>query len=201
MERDDWNRRYEGADLVWTAEPNRFLVEQTAGLRPGKALDLGCGEGRNAVWLAEQGWDVTGVDFSDVALQKAQDLAGSRGVEAEWVEADLREYVPEPGMFDLVAVVYIHVPADERRTMLRRAAGAVAPGGSLVVIGHDRRNLTQGVGGPQDPDVLFSPEDVVADVEGRGLVTRSAEQQTRDVVRDGETLHAIDAVVRLERET
>ena len=87
VNRDDWNRRYEGAELVWTARPNRFLVAEAAGLVPGRALDLACGEGRNAVWLAEQGWQATGVDFSGVALGKAQLLAESRSVQVEWLEA------------------------------------------------------------------------------------------------------------------
>ena len=86
-------RRHE---LLWTAQPNRFLVAKSSDLSPGRALDVACGEGRNAVWLAEQGWQVTGVDFSEVALEKARRLAELRGVEAEWVQADLLDYRPAP---------------------------------------------------------------------------------------------------------
>lgn len=89
MDREDWNRRYAGRELVWTSTPNRFLVAETAGLAPGRLLDLACGEGRNAVWFAERGWRATGVDFSEVALEKARALAAERGVEAEWRQADL----------------------------------------------------------------------------------------------------------------
>jgi SAM-dependent methyltransferase len=87
MDSIEWDRRYGGRELLWTGEPNRFLVAETAALRPGSALDLACGEGRNAVWLAEQGWRVTGVDFSEVALEKARGLADARGVDAGWVAA------------------------------------------------------------------------------------------------------------------
>ena len=87
--RDDWNARYAQKELLWTAAPNRRFAEEVAGLAPGRALDLACGEGRNAVWLAERGWEVTGVDFSDVALAKAAELATSRGVEVDWVVADV----------------------------------------------------------------------------------------------------------------
>ena len=90
MQREDWDRRYSGRELIWTAEPNRFLVAETSDLPPGRALDVACGEGRNAIWLAERGWRVTGVDFSEVALAKAARLAASRGVEGEWIPADLR---------------------------------------------------------------------------------------------------------------
>src|SRR5690348_14293140 len=104
MDRAEWDRRYAGTELVWTAEPNRFVVQEVAGLPPGRALDLAAGEGRNAVWLAERGWAVTAVDFSAVGLDKARRLAAERGVEAGWVVADVLEYVPEPGAYDLVLI-------------------------------------------------------------------------------------------------
>src|ERR1019366_4861127 len=92
-------RRYEGRELVWTAEPNRFLVAETETLAPGRAIDLACGEGRNAVWLAEHGWQAVGADFSEVGLQRARELADARGVSVEWVTTDLLEYRPEPQAF------------------------------------------------------------------------------------------------------
>src|SRR5579884_2142408 len=128
MDRDDWNRRYAEATLLWGAGPNRFLVAETVGLGPGRALDLACGEGRNAVWLAERGWQVTGVDFSEVALEKARRLAAERGVVVEWRQADLLDYQVEPGAFDLVLLFYLQLPAGERRMVVRAAAAAVAAG-------------------------------------------------------------------------
>jgi 2-polyprenyl-3-methyl-5-hydroxy-6-metoxy-1,4-benzoquinol methylase len=94
MDSEDWDQRYAGRELVWTAEANRFLVQEVDGMAPGRALDLACGEGRNAVWLAERGWQVTGVDFSEVGLEKARQFADSRGVPAEWIAADLLDYRP-----------------------------------------------------------------------------------------------------------
>ena len=111
--REDWNARYAQKELLWTAEPNRRFATEVAGVEPGRALDVACGEGRNAVWLAEHGWRVTGVDFSDVALAKGAELAARRGVEVEFVLADVCEYEPEPGAFDLVGVLYLQLPADE----------------------------------------------------------------------------------------
>lgn len=193
MKRDDWNRRYAGSELLWTGGPNRFLVAETEELPPGRALDLACGEGRNAVWLAERGWEVTGVDFADVGLDKARGLAAARGVDATWVHADLLDYEPPPAAFDLVAILYLQLTADERVRVLRAAAAAVAPGGTLLVVAHDRSNLEHGHGGPQDARVLATPAEVAADLEG-------LEVERADVVerRDGD-LVALDLLVRARR--
>jgi SAM-dependent methyltransferase len=200
MDREAWNQRYADAELVWSAEANRFLVEAVTALPPGRALDLGAGEGRNAIWLAERGWHVTAVDFSDIGLQKARRLAEARGVEVDWIEANLRSYQPERAAFDLVVLVYIHLPGDERRAVVRRAADAVAAGGTLLVIGHDRTNLQEGYGGPQDPTILFSPDDVTDDLAGIDeLRVVRADRVMRPVMTaDGER-NAIDALVRAER--
>jgi SAM-dependent methyltransferase len=199
MDRDGWNQRYETTDLVWTAEPNQFLVAEVEGLAPGTALDLGAGEGRNAVWLAQQGWQVTAVDFSDVGLAKADQLAAAAGVEMSTTCADLIGYRPPPRTFDLVAVLYVHLPASVRRAVNRRAVDAVAPGGTLLVVGHDTTNPTDGYGGPQNPDVLFSPDDVVADLAGSGLVVEKAERVPRPVTTEDGPRVAIDALVRAWR--
>ena len=179
MDSESWNRRYVGRELVWTSAANRFLVEETAMLPPGQVLDVACGEGRNAVWLAERGWQVTGVDFSEVGLEKAGGLAGARGVQAQWVIADLLEYTPEPRRFDLVLVFYLQVPTDQRRAIVRSVAEAVTPGGMFVA--HDSSNLEHGHGGPQDPAVLYTASDVVADLDGRGLQIERAETVRRPV--------------------
>jgi SAM-dependent methyltransferase len=196
VERNDWNRKHGEAGLLFGAEPNRFLVAEVEGLEPGRALDVACGAGRNAVWLAEQGWAVTGIDFSDVALANARGLAAERGVEVEWVEADLRVWEP-PGTFDLVAVLYLQVPAEERRLVLGRAAEAVAPGGTLLVVGHDLQNLNGGHGGPKDPRVLFTPDDVALELPG--LQIEKAERVLRPVETEEGEAQAIDALVRARR--
>jgi SAM-dependent methyltransferase len=192
MKREAWDQKYAGRDYLWSEKPNRFFVAELAGTAPGRALDLACGEGRNAVWLAQQGWRVTGVDFSEVALAKAARLAESSGVEVEWVAADLLDYRP-PAELDLVVVFYLQIPANERRVVLGRAAEALAPGGTLLVVAHDLLNLTEGHGGPQVPEVLYTPDDVVGDLPG--LVIERAERVRRPV---GEA-EAIDVLVRATR--
>ena len=196
-ERAMWDRRYSGAELVWKADPNRFVVAELRDVRPGRALDVACGEGRNAVWLAEQGWKVTAVDFSSVAIEKGRALAQIRHVAVRWLVEDLAEWQVKPASFDLVLVAYVHVVRAERAVLHRAMADAVAPGGTMLVVAHDATNLTEGVGGPQDPERLFRPEDVVADVAGSGLDVVRAGTVTRDV--PGAERPAIDALVRLVR--
>lgn len=200
-EREHWDRRYADAELLWSEEANRFLVEEAESLSPGGALDLGAGEGRNAIWLAARGWEVTAVDFSSVALEKARRLAAARGVTVEWIEADLRTYTPAANAFDLVLIMYMHPPAAQRAALMHLAAGALAIGGTLLVVGHDRSNLEHGVGGPQDPDRLFSPDDVAADLEDvADLRVVRAERVLRPVTTDAGERTAVDALVRLERQ-
>ncbi|HYB26200.1 MAG TPA: class I SAM-dependent methyltransferase [Solirubrobacteraceae bacterium] len=199
MDSEGWDRRYARRDLVWTSQANRFLVQEVDGLGPGRALDLACGEGRNAVWLAERGWEVTGVDFSKVGLEKARQLADSRGVQAAWIAADLLDYRPEPGAFGLVIVFYLQVPAAERTPILQTAATAVGPAGTLLLVGHDTTNIAEGDGGPQDPTVLYTAEDVSRDLEGTGLRIERAERVERPVqTPEGERI-ALDALVRAFR--
>ena len=193
MDSEGWDRRYADTELVWSAEPNRFVAAETADLPPGRALDLACGEGRNAVWLAERGWDVTGVDFSQAGLDKAARLAEQRGVRAHWVRADLREYAAPPQAFDLVVVVYLQVVAPVRRAIHEQAARAVAAGGLLLVVGHDASNPEHGYGGPQDPAVLFTAQEVAADVPE--LEIERAEQVLRPVRSPSGPMTAIDALV------
>jgi SAM-dependent methyltransferase len=195
--REDWNARYAQKELLWTAEPNRLFAAEVASLKPGRALDVACGEGRNAVWLAERGWRVTGVDFADVALAKGVELAAARGVEVEWLLGDVLELTPEPLSFDLVVVLYLQLPAEELDVALRRAADAVAPGGTLIVLGHDVTNLSDGYGGPKDVSVLFTPEQVLAALAG--LEIERAEQVRRPVAVNGGEAVAIDAFVRASR--
>jgi hypothetical protein len=132
-----------------------------------------------------------------VALANARELAAERGVEVEWVQADLRVWEPLPRTFDLVAVLYLQVPAEERAFVLARAAEAVAPGGTLLVVGHDLQNLNGGHGGPKDPRVLFTPEDVAAELPG--LEVEKAERVLRPVATEAGEAQAIDALVRARR--
>jgi len=166
VEREDWNKRWHDSGLHCHDDPTDFLAAELGSLAPGRALDLGCGAGRSAIWLAERGWRVTGVDFADAALG----LARERRPDIDWVLADLREYKPEPGAFDLVLVLYMHLPPGERRTLLAGAVSALAPGGTLLVAGHDMENLGTGTPGPSRPEVLYTPETIAAELERLEIV-------------------------------
>ncbi|MBK9180438.1 MAG: class I SAM-dependent methyltransferase [Acidimicrobiales bacterium] len=201
MDRADWDERYAGTELVWTADANRFVVEQVTGLTAGRALDVACGEGRNAVWLAEQGWEATGVDFSAAGLDKGRHLAAARGVDVTWVEADVTAWDPPAGAFDLVVVCYLQLPAPARRAAAARAVAALAPGGTLVWVGHDLDNLERGVGGPREASVLHTADDLVADLHAAdpGLVVERAGQVLRPVTKEGQAGDAVDTLVRVRR--
>lgn len=197
MSSKDWNLRYSGDARVraWAETPNRFLVAEVNDLAAGRALDVACGMGRNAIWLAERGWTVTAVDFSDIGIECARERADEHGVEIGFVLADLLTYHPRKHAFDLVLVFYLQLRAADMCTVLAEAAGAVAPGGTFLLVGHDLRNLTEGVGGPTSADVLYTPEDVVAMLDG--FEVERAERVERDVA--GESRRAIDCLVRAKR--
>jgi SAM-dependent methyltransferase len=199
VDRQRWDERYGGADFVVPTEPNQFVVAELAGLAPGRALDLAAGGGRNSVWLAGQGWSVTAVDFSRAGLDHARKLSAARGIAArvDWVLADLSDYQPASGAFDLVLIAYLQVEAALRVQVLAGAAAALAPGGTLLVVGHDLANLTEGTGGPQSPDVLYTPEAITAGLAGLSIVR--AARVRRTVQRDGEAATAVDTLVRAQR--
>ena len=189
-----WDERHAAREPIESPEPDPTLVDEIGALRPGRALDLGAGDGRNAIWLASHGWQVTAVDFSQVALDRGRALATTRGVHVEWQLADLLEWSPDAGRFDLVTLFFIHLPPHERRGVYARAARAVAHGGTLLVVGHDRTNIADGVGGPQDPDVLITPGEVAAELAGFRV-------DRADVARRGapDGRGPLDAIVRAVR--
>jgi SAM-dependent methyltransferase len=201
MDSAEWDARYAGQDLVWGGEPNRFVAAELAPMPPGRALDVACGEGRNAIWLATRGWRTVGIDFSPAAIDRAHRLAGDAGAEprTEFVVGDVVSDPLPPGPFDAVIVAYLHLPASDRGRALRAAARVLAPGGTLLVVGHDTSNLTEGVGGPQDATVLYAPEDILADLSGLGVAVERAERVRRPVETPDGTREAIDALVRVRR--
>ena len=196
-EQSAWDQRYSGPDLVWGAGPNRFVAAEVAALPPGRAIDLAAGEGRNAIWLAERGWHVTAVDFSAAGLARAARLAAERGVTVDWVLADLLAWQPAARGYDLVLIAYLHLPSAGLARVFRAAAAAVAPGGTLLVIGHDRDNIARGHGGPQDPGRLYTPALVTAELDGLGI--RRAGQVLRTVPTPEGERTAIDTLVRAAR--
>lgn len=195
MDSSQWDERYRAKALVWSAGPNQFLVQQVADLPVGRALDVACGEGRNSLWLAERGWDVVATDFSPVAIDKARIRAAELGLDIDFRVADATQ--PVDGEFDLVLLFYLQVPHDGMARALDACRKALAPGGLLLVVGHDARNLHEGYGGPQSAAVLYSPGDVTGWVDG--LTIERAETVDRVVEKDGERHVALDVLVRARR--
>lgn len=192
-----WDRRYNKKKMVWSAEANHFLTEETRSLKPGRAFDLATGEGRNAVWLAEQGWAVDAVDFSPVGINKGKRLAEVRNVSGNitWLVEDLATYTSTPGRYDLVAVIYLQIPLIELKPILLNAVKALKPGGTFLLVGHDTDNLEHGYGGPQRPDILYRAQDVV-EMVGDMIQIQKAEQVKRPVEAARRHYTALDCLVR-----
>ena len=203
MDAEYWNQRYDQTELVWSAGPNVWVEQVTSGLTPGTALDLGAGEGRNALWLAENGWDATAVDFSSVAIERAGGLARERLGDAvdrfHGVCTDLLSYQPTAQSSDLVMLIYLQMPPEQRRTVIKSAASAVRAGGRLLVVAHDSGNLLHGYGGPQDPSVLYTTAEITADLANSGLSIDRAEQVVRVVTTEAGPRQALDALVVASR--
>lgn len=198
MDATEWDERYRSADRVWSAEPNIFVAEETAGLPPGRVIDLAGGEGRNALWLAERGWDAEVVEFSSVALEKASTWAADRGLELRCTQADATGDVAlEPA--DLVLVAYLQLPSEEFAHAFHTAAAALRSGGTLLVISHARENLEDGYGGPPDPRVLATADQLDALAAAEGLTVESVGNRERQVSTPDGLRTAIDVVLRATR--
>ncbi|MDE0369731.1 MAG: class I SAM-dependent methyltransferase [bacterium] len=184
-----WNERYATRGMVWGTEPNRFLADYATGLTPRRVLDLGCGQGRNAVWLATQGHRVTGIDLSPVAIEQARRLAADHAVEVIFeVASVVEDWTPPPDAFDLVVLSYLQLPSHDRRVAHAKATEALAPGGTVWLIAHHSDNITAGVGGPPYPEVLFNERALAGDFVDLDLLRN--EKVFRDV--EGE-----DGLVRI----
>ncbi|MEJ7742934.1 MAG: class I SAM-dependent methyltransferase [Nocardioidaceae bacterium] len=199
MDVNDWDERYRADDLVWGVEPNQFVRQLCERLPVGRALDLACGEGRNAWWLARLGWRVTATDYSSVAIERARAL-GARESAAlagriSWVIADVTSTLPRPFSADLAVISYLHLPPAQRNTVVRSAARAIRAGGHLILVGHDARNLSEGVGGPQDATLLYDPAELTEVLRDTGVVIELAETAER---RTDEGV-ALDTVLRARR--
>jgi ubiquinone/menaquinone biosynthesis C-methylase UbiE len=213
MDARTWDERYAESELLWSAGPNKFVAAELGSLRPGRAVDVACGEGRNALWLADRGWDVTAVDFSLTGLDKGRALQTrhehGRDMHINWVHADVLEHDFGSQQFDLVVIAYLQVPGDERHHVVRRTFESLTPGGTFFVVAHDSTNLTEGTGGPQDPSVLYTAEDVLADLDGMRFEVEHADRVERVVAPSDDSSHAhtgepaqiaYDALVKLTRD-
>jgi SAM-dependent methyltransferase len=192
-----WEERYLTKDALWSGRPNPQLVAETAGLTPGTALDIGCGEGADAIWLADQGWQVTGVDISKIALERAAGHAGARQI--TWLHADLTGW-DSGATYDLVSAHFIHGDKDEREAFQRRFAASVAPGGTLLIVGHHPADLETHIGRPDLPGFFFTAEEVAALLDPAAWEIVTAEARPRSATDpDAGTVTIHDAILRARR--
>ena len=195
MNADEWDERYQMAAFdptgrLWSSVPHQVLQEIVRDLTPGRALDLAAGDGRNTLFLAGRGWQVTAVDFSVEAIHIARYRAEEAGLHATWIVADAREYRPWI-RFELVVVTYLHLAEAENREVLSRAASWVAPGGHLLVLGHDKANLASGAPGPRNADILYTTD--LLEGCAPGLDILRCEQVFRDSSLDPESFAEVAA--------
>jgi 2-polyprenyl-3-methyl-5-hydroxy-6-metoxy-1,4-benzoquinol methylase len=197
-----WDEKYAASERVWSGQPNLRLVEIAGDLPTGSALDVGCGEGADAVWLAERGWRVTGADVSEVALGRAAAHAAEAGVadRTSWLHADLVAGAELPGDQDLVTAMFVHVPEEHFDRVYLSVAASVRPGGTLLVAGHHPDERHTDLRNPHLSHLLFGPERV-AGLLGAGWQVEVAEARTREVDHHhhGESTMATDTVVVARR--
>lgn len=194
----EWDARYGENDRVWSGEPNGALVRETAGESPGRALDVGCGEGADAVWLAGRGWAVTALDVSQVALDRAAAHAAEEGVDITWIASGLLDAEVPVGSFDLVSAQYPALRATPDGAAERALISAVAPGGILLVVHHDMRDRAAVRAHGFDPDDWVQPGDVAALLDDDWTVEVS-EIRERSVNGGAGAHHTHDVVLRARR--
>ena len=203
-----WNDRYRSMDRVWSGRPNPQLVTVASGLPAGTALDAGCGEGADAIWLADCGWRVTAVELSSVALERGAAAAAAHGYGegsdrpggVDWVHADLTAWSPTESAYHLVSAQYLQLPPDPRRAVFPRLAAAVAPGGLLLVVGHHPSDLHTTVRRPPLPELFFTAEDVAALLEPSSFDVLASEARPRPATdSEGRTVTVRDSVLVARR--
>ena len=192
-----WDERYGSTQRVWSGNPNQRLVEQVTALTPGDALDVGCGEGADAIWLAARGWRVTAVDVSTVALERAaaHAAAAGEGHRITWQPVDALTWAPAPASYDLVSAQFIHLPPPQMPGLLERLGAAVRPGGTLLVVGHHPLDLLTTVHRPKWPDLLLTAEQIAASLDRADWAVTTAEPERPATDPDGVTAIVHDAVV------
>jgi SAM-dependent methyltransferase len=177
-----WDERYSSKPAIWSGKPNSQLVTQVADLEPGTALDVGSGEGADAIWLAQRGWLVTGVDISAVALDRAAAQAQTLGVASRisWLRADITEWRPDHARYDLVSAQFMHLPAPARTVLFSGLAAAVAPGGTLLIVAHHPSDLQTTVPRPPMPERFYTADEVAAGLDPRewDIVTTAAQPRS-----------------------
>ncbi|MQA84526.1 MAG: methyltransferase domain-containing protein [Streptosporangiales bacterium] len=198
-----WEERYRGRTALCSRRPNPQLVGEAGDLAPGTALDAGCGEGADAIWLASRGWRVTAVDIATTALRHAREHAETLGADItsriDWVQADLTSWTPTEEHFDLVSTHYVH-PAAPREALFRRLAASVAPGGTLLIVGHHPSDQQTTPSRASTPEVYFTAEEVAASLDPDRWDIAVAEARHRSATDpDGHEITIRDAVLRARK--
>jgi SAM-dependent methyltransferase len=200
---DFWDERYRSAGRVWSGDPNPQLVAEVTGHPPGLALDVGCGEGADAIWLAGAGWMVVGADISGVALERAARHADETDPAAaariQWWQADLLTQPPAPGSFDLVSAQFIQLPPETRVPLFAALAAAVRDGGILLIVGHHPSDLEAGVPRPPMPELFYTPEEIAGLLDGSWTVRTSAARPRPATTPDGAEVTIHDTVLAAVR--
>jgi SAM-dependent methyltransferase len=204
-----WDNRYGTGTDVWSGAANPVLVSETAGLPPGRALEVGCGEGADSIWLASRGWRVTAVDFSGVALERAAARSRRAGADESesaqiaarigWEQHDLTRWAPPATAFDLVSAQFMHLPSTERGVLYAALSDAVSPGGTLLIVGHD---ITASHDSSHTPsaDLFFTAEEIAATLDPDRWQVEVAESRTRTAAdASGAAVVLSDAVLRARR--
>lgn len=201
---DYWDERYRSSEGVWSGKPNAQVVERLAELPPGTALDVGSGEGADAIWLASRGWEVTGVDMSTVGLQRAATRAAAAGdriaARITWQQADVLNWEPGALRFDLVSAQFMHLPQPGLASLHRRLASAVRPGGTLLIVGHHPSDLHTSAGRGRMGDILFTAEEIAGGLDPAQwqiIAAAAPERQALDPDRQPVTIR--DAVLHAVR--
>lgn len=199
-----WDELYSSHSSLWSGNPNRHLIGEASQLTPGTALDVGCGEGADAIWLAQRGWKVTAVDLSTVALQRAAAHAAQAGTEIaghiDWRHADLTAWDPGAARYDLVSAQYMQLLPGPRETLFRRLAASVRPGGSLLIVGHHPSDQQTTMPRPHLPELYFTGDDIIAYLDAGQWEVISNTAAPRPVTDpEGRAVTIHDTVLRARR--
>lgn len=195
---ESWDRMYRHRHAPREGGPNPVLAQEIADLTPGTALDLGCGEGADALWLAERGWQVTALDLSSVALEHARAADPRRLV--TWLQGDMGVWQPAADAYDLVSMHYVHIPPADRSGLFGRLAQAIRPGGVLLVVAHHPSDHETTIGRPAIPDLYYTADEVLALLTpGRWEVLESGTRPRHAVDPQGRALTIRDTVLKVRR--
>jgi SAM-dependent methyltransferase len=203
LDEDFWNGRYLAAERIWSGHPNPQLVAEVSDLTPGRALDVGCGEGADAIWLARRGWDVVATDISTVALERArqhvEDTDPPVSARLEWRHVDLLVSPPERDAFDLASAQFMQLPPGQRVQLFTALAASVRAGGTLLVVGHHPSDMTSGVRRPPMPERFYTADDIAGLLDASWTVVVNDSRPRSSTTPEGDEATIHDAVLLATR--